>query len=53
MAASECFNSWYYKLPVYTVEVVISIQTEMAAEHGERVIEQLFSVAFLKTSWAS
>ena len=41
------FNTYYYKIPVYTVEVVISNQTELEAEG--RVIEQLFSDSvFLK-----
>ena len=35
------FNTYYYKIPVYTVEVVISNQSELEAE--ERAVEQLFS----------
>ena len=42
------FNTYYYKIPVYTVEVVTFNQTELEAEG--RVVEQLFLIAFLKTS---
>ena len=35
------FNTYYYKIPVYTIEVVISNQTELEAEG--RAVEQLFS----------
>ena len=35
------FNTYYYKIPVYTVEAVISNQTEQEAEG--RMVEQLFS----------
>ena len=31
------FNTYYYKIPVYTVEVIISNQTELEAEG--RVVE--------------
>ena len=34
------FNTYYYKIPVYTVEVVISDQTELEVEG--RAAEQLF-----------
>ena len=37
----KVFNTYYYKIPMYTVEVVISNQTELEAEG--RVVEQLFS----------
>ena len=37
----KLFNTYYYKIPVYTVEAVISNQTELEAEGRE--IEQLFS----------
>ena len=35
------FNTYYYKIPVYTVEVVISNQSELEAKGGE--VEQFFS----------
>ena len=37
----KIFNTYYYKIPVYTVEVVVSNQTELEAEG--RAVEQLFS----------
>ena len=42
------FNTCYCKIPVYTVEVVTLNQTELEAEG--RMVEQLFLIAFLKTS---
>ena len=42
------FNTYYCKIPVYTVEVVTLNQTELEAEG--RMVEQLFLIAFLKTS---
>ena len=35
------FNTYYYKIPVHIVEVVISNQTELEAEG--RAVEELFS----------
>ena len=42
------FITYYYEIPVYTVEVVISNQIEFEAEG--RAVEQLFSDSVYKTS---
>ena len=39
-------NTLYYKISVYTAEVVISNQTELGA--GGRVVEELFSDSVFK-----
>ena len=43
------FNTSYCKVPLYTVEVVISNQTELGARGGE-FDRTTFLIAFLKTS---
>ena len=41
------FNTQYYRIPVYTVEVVISNQTELGAG-GRGWLNNFFLIAFLK-----
>ena len=46
------FSTLYYKMTVYTVEVVISNQTELGAG-GTGWLNGLFLIASLKISWVS